>query len=147
MAKTTSSNEIVLLDDEIFNMMWLIDFLNAKGNDVLPTATADEASDILSKEVYRAAILDLNVPMSEALSMAAGKLAPVYQKYPGLFVARQARNGGYRDRQVIIYSVHRDPDVTLEAERLGCTYILKGRPRELKSEIMHVLSFDPTSDL
>jgi len=68
----------------------------------------------------------------------------VYKKYPGLYVAWQARNKGYRDRQIIIYTVHRDEEVAKEAELIGCTYILKGRPTELKEELLRVLAFDPT---
>jgi hypothetical protein len=58
--------------------------------------------------------------------------------------AREARNRGYRDRQVVIYSVHRDAAVAEEAARLGCTYILKGRPKEIINELKEVVSYDPT---
>ena len=47
---------------------------------------------------------------------------------------------------VVIYSVHREPEVTQEVGKLGCTYIRKGRPKEIKEELLRVLSFDPTSD-
>jgi hypothetical protein len=46
---------------------------------------------------------------------------------------------------VIIYCVHRDPAVTDEAKRLGCTYIIKGRPKEIKRELDDVVSYDPTT--
>jgi len=146
MAKTTASDTVVVLDDELFNIEWLLDFLEAQGYETIPSSSADEAIQIVSEEIYRALILDLNVPMPPELSETAEKLGSVYRKYPGLFVAWTARNGGYRDRQVIIYSVHRDVQVAQEASRLGCTYILKGRPAELKDEIINVLSFDPTTD-
>lgn len=98
----------------------------------------------ISEEVYRAAILDLNVPMVSRLKPGPVSDKLVYQKYPGLYVALQARNSGYRDRQVIIYTVHRDEEVAREASIIKCTYIVKGRPRELKEEINRVLSYDPT---
>ncbi|AUR12880.1 Response regulator receiver domain protein [Phaeobacter inhibens] len=145
MARTTASTTVVVLDDELFNIEWLLDFLTAQGYETIPSSSASEAIEIVSEEIYRALILDLNVPMSSDLIEAAGKLGSVYKKYPGLFVARTARNAGYRDRQIIIYSVHRDVEVAQEASRLGITYILKGRPAELKSEIDAVLSFDPTT--
>ena len=144
VAQTSDSSTVVVLDDELFNIEWLIDYLEARGYRPLLSSTAGEAIEFISKEIYRALIVDLNVPMPPDLSEAAGKLGSVYQKYPGLFVAYTARNAGYRGRQVVIYSVHRDAEVSAEAERLGCTYILKGRPAELKSEIIDVLSFDPT---
>lgn len=146
MAVTTVPNTLLLMDDELFNIQWLMDYLVAKGYEVLPTSSADEAVIALSEEIYRAAILDLNVPMSSAPDVGPIKRKSVYKKYPGLYVAWHARNRGYRNRQVIIYSVHRDPEVAQEAEILGCTYILKGRPAELKREIEYVLSFDPTLD-
>lgn len=144
MAETTDSSTIIVLDDELFNLEWLLDYLEAQGYDVLPAVNASEAIEIISREVYRALILDLNVPMMPGLAERAESDGAVYRKYPGLFVAKYARNKGYRDRQVIIYSVHRDADVAAEARRLGCTYILKGRPTELKSEISSVLAYDPT---
>lgn len=44
----------------------------------------------------------------------------------------------------MIYSVHKDASVAEEASKLGCTYILKGRPKEIKAEIEAVVSYDPT---
>lgn len=144
MAKTTNSSTVVVLDDELFNIEWLLDFLAAQGYETITSSSASEAIGIVSEEIYRALILDLNVPISPDLVEAAGKLGSVFKKYPGLFVAWTARNAGYRDRQIVIYSVHRDVEVAQEASRLGVTYILKGRPAELKDEINAVLSFDPT---
>ena len=145
MAQTTDSKTIVVLDDELFNIEWLLDYLNAQGYETLPSSSAGEAIEIISQEIYRALILDLNVPMPPEMSETAEKLGNVYRKYPGLFVAWTARNAGYRDRQVIIYTVHRDSEVAAEASRLGCTYILKGRPAELKEEVTQVLKYDPTT--
>ena len=146
MAITTESNTILVMDDELFNIQWIIDFLQAKSYDVLPTANADEALQAVSQEIYRAAILDLNVPMASNPPQGPRTSNPVYQKFPGLYVAWHARNQGYRDRQVIIYTVHRDEEVAREAEIMRCTYILKGRPLELKEELMRVLAYDPTKD-
>ena len=144
MAETTDRSTIVLLDDELYNMMWLIDYLQGRKYDVLTARTANEALELLSKKIYRCAILDLNVPLFDPLLERCQSLGEVYGRFPGLFVAREARNFGYRDRQIIIYSVHRDPMVTAEANKLSCTYILKGRPRVMKEELEEVLMFDPT---
>ncbi len=146
MAKTTVEDTVVILDDEIYNMEWMIDWLYSKGLSVLPVADANEALQVLREEVYRAAIIDLNVPLLPPLDEAALVLGPVYVKFPGLFVAREARNKGYRGRQVVIYSVHKDADVVEEVRKLGCTYILKGRPKEIKAELQAVLDFDPTQN-
>lgn len=145
MAKTTVDDTVIVLDDEIYNMVWIIDYLNSKGLEVMPALNANDAIDFIDEEVYRAAIIDLNVPILPPLDEAAKQLGAAYARYPGLYVALRARNRGYRDRQVIIYSVHRDAEVSEEARKLGCTYILKGRPQEIKIELDMVLSFDPTN--
>jgi CheY-like chemotaxis protein len=145
MAKTDYPKTIMMLDDEMYNLTWLLDYLYSKGYDIAPASTANASVDLIDGQVYRAAIIDLNVPLLPPLDTAAAEVGEVYVKYPGLFVARRARNKGYRDRQVVIYSVHRDDAVSEEAKKLGCTYILKGRPKELKRELDEVLSYDPTS--
>jgi hypothetical protein len=68
----------------------------------------------------------------------------VYTKFPGLFAARYARDKGYRDRQVIVYSVFQDAEVQKEIALLNCTYIIKGRPKAFKDELEEVLAYDPT---
>lgn len=145
MAATSNSKSILLMDDEFFNIQWLIDFLDAQGYSVHSASNADEALQAISQEVYRAAILDLNVPMASDPPAGPRTNNSVYKRYPGLYVAWHARNQGYRNRQVIIYTVHRDEEVAREAEILRCTYIVKGRPRELKEEIKSVLVYDPTA--
>jgi CheY-like chemotaxis protein len=144
MAKTTAPRTIVVLDDEPFSVSWLAEYLEDQGYHVRSFTNANEAAEQVETEIYRCLILDLNVPLFGPLDTLASSRGEVYRKYPGLYVALVARNKGYRDRQVIIYSVHRDVEVAEEARKLGCTYILKGRPRELKAEIDQVLAFDPT---
>jgi CheY-like chemotaxis protein len=144
MAKTTKPNSIILIDDEIHNMSWMIDHLENSGFNVETAINANDAIELLSTEIHRAIIVDLNIPVLEPLVRSITDRGDVYGRYPGLYVAFYARNRGYRDRQVVIYSVHRDPAVTEEAAKLGCTYILKGRPKEIKRELDEVISFDPT---
>jgi len=146
MARTTVADTLVLVDDEMQHLTWLVDYFYSRNLDVLPIDNANTAVDEIEAEIYRALVIDLNIPILAPLDKAAEKLGSVYVRYPGLFVARRARNIGYRDRQVIIYSVHKDPDVVNEAKKLGCTYILKGRPKEIREELERVLAFDPTRD-
>ena len=144
MAKTTDAAKIVIADDEIHNMVWMIDYLESRGIEVLTASNVESAIDTLSREIYRAAIIDLSIPPTPRTEAAIAKEGLLYSKYPGLYIAMSARNLGYRDRQVMIYSVHKDDAVAKEALRLRCTYILKGRPMEIKTELDSVLSFDPT---
>lgn len=144
MAKTTAHNTVVLIDDELHNMSWMIDYLNSRDINTLTAKNANEAIQLLDREIYRAVIVDLNIPILEPIVNTAVVKGDVYARYPGLYVAFYARNRGHRDRQVVIYSVHRDPTVSAEAARLGCTYIIKGRPKEIKQELDAVISYDPT---
>lgn len=144
MAKTTDKSTIVIMDDELFNMRWLMDYLEHHGYEVIIARSANEAMEMITGEIYRCLILDLNVPLASPISESANQLPEVYRKYPGLLVAKEARNRGYRDRQVVIYSVHRDLEVAEESQKIGCTYILKGRPKALKEELRSVLEYDPT---
>lgn len=146
MAKTTKPDVVVLVDDELHNMSWMVDFLSSKSLGCITAENANNAIDVLDKEIYRAVVVDLNIPILDPVASAAIAKGEVYGKYPGLYVASYARNKGYRGKQVVIYSVHRDPQVSEEAAKLGCTYIIKGRPKEIKQELDAVVSFDPTSD-
>lgn len=145
MARTTISDTVLILDDEPYNLTWMVEFLNDRG---FKTRTFRDANSIwaeLSEEIYRCLILDLSVPVSPPLDSDAERRGHIFRQYPGLYIASLARNSGYRGRQVLMYSVHKDEGVEVEAKKLGCTYIRKGRPREMKSELQDVLSYDPTS--
>jgi CheY-like chemotaxis protein len=141
--KDDSEELILLLDDELSSVMWMMDYLYSKDYSVHTASNANDAYDMVRKENYRAVIIDLNVPITPPLDQVAADLDPVYLKFPGLLVAREARTRGHRDRQVIIYSVHREAEVRAISEKLRCTYIIKGRPIEIKEELDAVFSFKP----
>ena len=144
MARTSVEDTILILDDEIYNLRWMIEFFKNRG---LKVETFNDANQIISeikKEIFRCLVIDLNVPIRSPLDKDAEKKGDIFRRYPGLFVASMARNFGYRGKQVVIYSVHREEAVEVEATKLGCTYIRKGRPREMKEELLEVLSYDPT---
>ncbi len=145
MAKTTKPKTLVIIDDEIHHMWWMVDYLEDKGFTIKTANNLNNGLDVVNKEIYRALIIDLSIPVLPPLDHDVNEKGNLYAKYPGLYLAFSARNCGYRDRQVVIYSVHKDPGVAEEAKRLGCTYILKGRPQEIKKEIDRVVQFDPTS--
>ena len=144
MAKTTDPNTIIVVDDEPHNVAWLVDFLELKGFKVNLALSVVDALKLIEREIFRTLIIDLNIPVADPFQKAIVDRGGVYAKYPGLFVAEKARNRGYRGRQVVIYSVHKDVAVAEEASKLGCTYILKGRPKEIKAEIEEVVAYDPT---
>ncbi len=146
MAVTTKRNEVVIIDDEMHNMTWLIDFLENRDLRVHKRESLDEALDFINKEIYRFLVFDLNIPLFSPLKETVAAKGAIFLKYPGLYGAYFARNSGYRDRQVILYSVHKDSEVSRIATSMMCTYIMKGRPAEIKAEILNVLSYDPTEN-
>lgn len=147
MAVTTRPSTTLLFDDEPHNLQYIVDYLSFKGLECIIALNADDASELLQKEIYRAVIIDLNIPISVRLAKSAGQLGEIYLKYPGLYIAHVARNKGYRDRQVVVYSVHKEEAIVAEARKLGFSYLIKGRPLEIKSELDDVLAFDPTTPL
>ena len=140
---TPNLDTIVLVDDEPHNMMWMADYIDSKGLSFMIATNVNEVLEIVKGEPQRAFIVDLTIPVLPPLDAAVEGLGELYIKYPGLFVAKQARTKGYRNRQVVLYSVHNDEDIAAEAGRLGCRYILKGRPKEIKDELSDILSFTP----
>jgi CheY-like chemotaxis protein len=146
MAQPDDGETILVIDDEPFNMPWMEDYFAALGYSVKQCVNLNEGMDALDEKKYRAAIIDLSIPALEPMDLELTKTGGAYRKYPGLYAARFARTKGYRDRQVIIYSVHPDNDVRSEANILGCTYIIKGRPKAFTDELEAVLAYDPTKD-
>lgn len=140
------SETILLVDDELSSMTWMLDYLYSKDFDIDTCSTANDGFDLVSKNKYRAAIIDLNIPLTPPLDSLAQDLDPVYLKFPGLLVAREARNKGHRSKQIIIYTVHREAEIKQIADKLGCTYIIKGRPIEIKDELEEVFSYNPDED-
>lgn len=145
MAKTTNPKEIVLVDDELHNVLWIADYFESKGFVVHTAENVNEALKVIEGKIFRALIVDLNIPVLEPLTNVIARAGKEYEMFPGLYVAERARNFGYRGRQVLLYSVHRDPAVAQIANRIGITYIMKGRPHEVKVELESVVSFDPTA--
>lgn len=146
MARTTVPDTVLILDDEIYNLTWMIEFFQSQKLKTREFDNVNRIVDVMHDEIYRCLIVDLNVPVLPPLDRDVEERGDVFRRYPGLFVAALARNVGYRGRQVVIYSVHKDEAVEVEAKRLGCTYIRKGRPREMKMELLDVLGYDPTQE-
>jgi len=138
------NDTILVLDDEPHFLTWLSDYLECKGYKIKFVTTIDDAFKEINQYRYRAFVVDLNVPAGEQFSSAIKKLGNVYENYRGLFIAREARTLGYRDRQVVVYSVHRHDSIQDVCNKIGATYITKGRPHLFKEEIDAVLAYDPT---
>lgn len=143
--KVTKVKEtILLMDDEPQYLDWLIEYLESKGYGIETASTLGEALECLEPKKYRAIIADLSVPIPPEMNALVVAEGETYRDFPGLFIAHHARNQGYRNRQVVVYSVH-DSSAVLEAtQRIDVCYITKGRPKMLKEELDNILSYDPT---
>ena len=144
MARTSVTNTVLILDDEVYNLRWMIEFFEDKGLNVRTFSDANSIVKEIQREIFRCLVLDLNVPVKPPLDKDAKERGDIFRRYPGLFIASLARNSGYRGKQVVIYSVHKEEAVEVEAKKISCTYIRKGRPREMKEELQDILSYDPT---
>ena len=137
---------VLVMDDEPQYLQWLFEYLAAKGFQLEITSSLAEAANAVKSRKYRAIIADLSVPVPPDMEGELKRSGNTYLEYPGLYVAHQARNRGYRSRQVIVYSVHDSASVKEIATRIGVCYITKGRPRMLKEELDSIFSYDPTKD-
>ena len=141
------NTEILILDDEPHNISWLPEYLADKGYSCAIATNIKEAIELLSAKSFRAIVVDLNVPAPSEYSSALAAKGEVYVKYRGLYFAEYARTLGYRNRQVIVYSVHDIDEVRLVTNRIRIDYATKGRPRDFKALIDDVLSYDPTQGI
>ena len=92
MARTTVSDTIIVVDDELQNVLWMADYFDANGLFVQFATNVNEAIELVNEEIYRTIVVDLNIPVLEPFDAAVRDLGPVYAKFPGLFVAKQARS-------------------------------------------------------
>lgn len=138
------SREILILDDEPHSIAWLPEYLVDKGYSCVIAKNIQEAVEQLGNKKFRAIVVDLNVPASGEYNAALADKGDLYLKYRGLYLAEYARTLGYRNRQVIVYSVHDLEEVRLVTDRIRIDYATKGRPRDFKGLIDDVLSYDPT---
>ncbi len=134
----------LILDDEPHLLSWLEEYLIAKGLRVRFATDVAGAIGLLESETFRVLVLDLNVPAPGDYQELLKSRGYLYVEYRGLYVAEYARTLGYRDRQVIVYSVHDVDAVRAITDKIGITYCVKGRPRSFKAEIDDVLSYDPS---
>ena len=137
---------VLIADDEPHYLQWLDDFLVSQGYRVEFYNNVNRAYTALSQRLYRAVIVDLNIPVLGSLQDVVSQKGAPYTDHPGLFLADYARNRGHRTRQVIVYSVHEDESVAEECKKLFCEYVTKGRPSIFRQQLIDVLSYDPTKD-
>lgn len=140
--KSYDKGHMLIADDEPEHLIWLVDYLKAKGFGVTLTTNVDEAMEAIGKIKYRAYFVDLNIPLGGWAPHPAPP-SQNYDNYQGLYIVRAARTQGNAGARVIAYSAHYNEQIAGDMKQLYCEYIVKGRVRELKSEIDQLLSHDP----
>jgi CheY-like chemotaxis protein len=140
------NRDILLVDDEPYHIKWIAENLQDDGYQVEYARNVLEALDQIRGKRFRMMLVDLNLPVFGAHVDHALSLGEIYKIFPGLIVAREARNIGYRAKQVVLYSAHKEGAVQAEADILQVEYIIKGNTRHIMTEIEEILAFDPTSD-
>lgn len=138
--------KILLIDDEPFHIRWLAENLQDDGYEIEFARDVRTALEAISGEEYRALIIDLNIPIFGSDMDKAQTLGQIYALFPGLMVASEARNRGYRHKRVILYSAHKESNVQVVADMLNVQYIIKGDTRQVMREISEVLSYDPENN-
>jgi CheY-like chemotaxis protein len=139
-----TEKKVLVMDDEPHVLDWLIEYLEAQSYKVDIAVNVDQAIDALNRSSYRIAIFDLNVPASPEILNKINEKGSIHAQYRGLFAAEHARTIGMRGRQVVVYSVHDNPDILRRCNTIGVQYLIKARPREFKKELNNILSYDPT---
>lgn len=137
------SDCVLVMDDEPHLLDWLVEYLESKQHSVHQVTNVQDAISKLDINRYRMVVLDLNVPASAEYLERIKSKGELYLEYRGLYVAEVARTKGHRGRQVVVYSVHDSESVTLACEKIGVSYLVKGRPRQFKRELDDILSYEP----
>ncbi len=132
---------VFIADDEPEHLEWLFDYLEILGYGVSSASTVEEAIAACDEAKFRAYIVDLNIPFG-GWSPPKVSERTVYAEYGGLYIAKYVRTQGNSGARVIAYSAHVNSHITEALSNLYTTYIPKGRPRELKSELVRVLGND-----
>jgi CheY-like chemotaxis protein len=124
---------VLLIDDEPEYLGFLADYFESKDLLIERALNIPESLKQLENKKYKLVIIDMNIPAPGAASELLDN--HISKKYPGYKLAEICRNHGYKRHQIIAYTVHDDDALDAELAKLGCRYVLKGRPDILKSVI------------
>lgn len=140
-------SEVLMIDDEPASALFIQDFLGSRGISLrLCTNYSDGLKELSGERKYRFVICDLNIPIGFNVDAPMERYNVSFERFPGVYLASKARTLGYRDRQVFVYSVHREANVNQFLDDIGCSYLIKGRPRQIFEEIDCILGYDPTKE-
>lgn len=133
---------VLVIDDEPHALMWLVEYLEAQGHSVKVVSKFSDALQVVGSKplVFDLMTVDLTMPVLAGEKNLFATQPAVYVQFPGLYLARTARNVGYGSSRVIVYSVHDRDEIDAEARRIGVEYAVKGRPRDFKEILKRSLA-------
>lgn len=143
-SRTYKEKSVLLIDDEPEYLEWLHDYLSEKGLNVEAAGSVAEAMRLADAADYRLYLIDLNIPAGGWTP--ASTLSDVYIQYKGLNVIRYVRSQGGAGRRVVAYSAHENDEIHAAIASLYCQYVVKGRAKDIKMEIVSVLKHDPKAE-
>lgn len=135
-------NSFLVVDDEYEHIEFLPDFLRSRGFDVDVASNASDALSLADKKKYRGYLIDLNIPLGKYNSARA--LSTIQKDYIGLRVIQEIRTQGNSGATVVAYSAHENDAIKSEIGRLYCQYVVKGRVRDLKTQINLIIQREMT---
>lgn len=141
--RSYKSKSVLLVDDEPEYIQWLYDYLVAKGFEVDMAESVSEALELADATTYRIYLIDLNIPAGAWSSPSP--ITEIYSQYKGLNVIRYIRSQGNAGARVVAYSAHENAEIHTAIDNLYCTYVVKGRARDIKAELESILEHDPKS--
>ena len=124
--------KILLVDDEIEYLEWLVDYIERYDGVCSFAEDIATAVDISTSDTFDFFIVDLNIPLGDSIHGQGSPDYSKYQNYYGFYLIRKLRSLGVAGNKIVAYSVHRNAIISNAIDQLGCLYIAKGRPRELK---------------
>lgn len=130
---TKQRGKVLVVDDEPEYLSWINDYFESIGFKTVFIENLADAITELDKNSYKIILVDMNIPSHGVVDPLLNET--VFNKYPGLYLAKKIRTSGYSAYQVIGYTVHDDDAIEAELYKYNCRYVLKGRPNVLKSVI------------
>ena len=108
----TRSSTILVIDDQPFELQWLMEYLAEQGyvcENAMTLKDGIEKIEASEKDKYRVLIIDMEILTGGYVGRMPKeeKRAALYRAYPGLLAVQEARNYDYNSSNVFVYSVHR----------------------------------------
>ena len=130
----------LLVDDDLEDLAFLMDFLEYKDCQCIGVNSLAAAMDKIGNEKFDLYIIDLQIPAEDNVKYLLKD--GIHCDYPGLGLAQYLRSHSINGIKIVANPAHDRKEVSEYITRIGCRYVLKGRPDILKSVIKACLKLD-----